>query len=47
MPLFGSSKKNPAEMVKVIQDSIQVLEKESSGKKSDKVSWFIRWGIEF
>ncbi|KAJ7376988.1 Calcium-binding protein 39-like [Desmophyllum pertusum] len=37
MPLFGSSKKSPVEMVKNIQESLQVLEKESSGgKKSDK-----------
>ena len=42
MPLFGSSKKSPVEMVKNIQESLQVLEKESSGgKKSDKVSTFL------
>lgn len=39
MPLFGSSKKNPAEIVKVTMDALQVLEKESvSGKKTEKVS---------
>ena len=39
MPLFGSSKKSPAELVKNIQESIQVLEKEPVGsKKCEKVS---------
>ena len=39
MPLFGSSKKSPVELVKNLQDSLQVLEKEPAGsKKSDKVS---------
>ena len=39
MPLFGSSKKNPAEIVKLTTDALQVLDKESvSGKKTEKVS---------
>ena len=42
MPLFGSSKKNPTEIVKVTMDALQVLEKESvSGKKTEKVSEFV------
>lgn len=37
MPLFGSSKKSPAELIKSLQDSLKVLEKDSAGsKKSDK-----------
>lgn len=37
MPLFGSSKKSPSELVKNVQDSLQVVDKEPPGsKKSDK-----------
>ncbi|KAL9963438.1 hypothetical protein ACROYT_G026949 [Oculina patagonica] len=37
MPLFGSSKKSPSELVKNAQDCIAVLDKEPAGtKKSDK-----------
>jgi len=42
MPLFGSSKKSPAELVKNLRDSLEVLENEPTGsKKSDKVSSFL------
>ena len=38
MPLFGSSKKSPAEMVKITMDAQEVLQKESPGsKKAEKV----------
>ena len=37
MPLFGSSKKNPVEIVKNARDAFMVLEKEEHGKKSEKV----------
>ena len=41
MPLFGSSKKNPAEVVKMAGDALAVLDNESaSGKKTEKVSLF-------
>ncbi|XP_068685929.1 calcium-binding protein 39-like [Montipora capricornis] len=37
MPLFGSNKKNPAEVVKVTVEALQVLENESGrSKKTDK-----------
>lgn len=37
MPLFGSSKKSPSELVKNLHDSLQVVDKEPTGsKKSDK-----------
>lgn len=37
MPLFGSSKKSPAEMVKITMDAQEVLQKESPGsKKAEK-----------
>ena len=46
MPLFGSSKKNPAEIVKILCDALQVLEKETvSSKKTDKVSLFCCLGL--
>ena len=38
MPLFGSSKKSPTEIVKIVKDSFAVLDKDDAGKKSDKVS---------
>jgi len=42
MPLFGSSKKSPSELVKNLHDSLQVVDKEPTGsKKSDKVSSFL------
>ena len=37
MPLFGSSKKNPAEIAKNLRDSLLILEKDEQGKKSEKV----------
>lgn len=37
MPLFGSSKKSPAEVAKSLRDALSALEKEPSGKKADKV----------
>ncbi|XP_065056108.1 calcium-binding protein 39-like [Rhopilema esculentum] len=36
MPLFGSSKKNPAEIAKNLRDSLLILEKDEQGKKSEK-----------
>ena len=39
MPLFSSSKKNPAEAAKVTVDALKILSKETvSNKKTDKVS---------
>ena len=38
MPLFGPSKKNPAEIVKATRDALTVLEQEAtSSKKTEKV----------
>ena len=38
MPLFGSSKKNPAEIVKVTNEALMILEQEAtSSKKTEKV----------
>lgn len=37
MPLFGSSKKSPPEVVKSIREALGALEKEPSGKKAEKV----------
>ena len=38
MPLFGSSKKNPVEIVKISRDALAVLNQEAtSGKKAEKV----------
>lgn len=37
MPLFGSSKKNPVEIVKNTRDAFNVLENNEHGKKSEKV----------
>ena len=38
MPLFGSSKKNPAEIVKATKDALTILEQEAtSSKKTEKV----------
>ncbi|XP_033118757.1 calcium-binding protein 39-like isoform X2 [Anneissia japonica] len=36
MPLFGSSKRSPAELVKALRDSTAVLEKDESSKKTEK-----------
>ncbi|XP_066915443.1 calcium-binding protein 39-like isoform X2 [Clytia hemisphaerica] len=36
MPLFGSSKKSPSEVVKIISESFQVLDTDSKGKKAEK-----------
>ncbi|RMX42098.1 hypothetical protein pdam_00001304 [Pocillopora damicornis] len=37
MPLFGSSKKSPAELIKIANDDLQVIENESTGsRKYDK-----------
>jgi len=36
MPLFGSSKKSPQEIVKSLTDSLNILQSDTSGKKSDK-----------
>ena len=42
MPLFGSSKKSPAELVKIANDDLQVIENESTGsRKYDKVSYLL------
>lgn len=37
MPLFGSSKKNPNEIAKNTRDALLILERDESGKKSEKV----------
>ena len=38
MPLFGSSKKNPADIVKVTNEALAILEQEAtSSKKTEKV----------
>lgn len=43
MPLFGSSKKSPVELVKIATDAILTLEKEPQGsKKAEKVSIYLR-----
>ena len=40
MPLFGSSKKNPAEIVKATNDALTILAQEAtSSKKTEKVIW--------
>lgn len=36
MPLFGSSKKNPNEIAKNTRDALLILERDESGKKSEK-----------
>ena len=47
MPLFGSSKKSPPEVVKNLQDALSVLEKEAAGsKKSEKVSSCLEWHLK-
>ena len=37
MPLFSSGKKNPAELVKALHESLNIISKEQSGKKNEKV----------
>ena len=41
MPLFGSTKKSPVDIVKALQHDIKLLAlgREPSGKKTDKVCW--------
>jgi len=36
MPLFGSSKKNPVEIMKIVRDAFTVLDKDERSKKSEK-----------
>ena len=36
MPLFGKSVKSPAEVVKLLKESLTVLEKGGDGKKQEK-----------
>ncbi|CAB3984734.1 calcium-binding 39 [Paramuricea clavata] len=36
MPLFSSGKKNPAELVKALHESLNIMSKEQSGKKNEK-----------
>ena len=38
MPLFGSSKKNPVEIIKIVRDAFTVLDKDERNKKSEKVT---------
>ena len=38
MPLFSSGKKNPAELVKALHESLNIISKEQSGKKNEKVN---------
>ena len=37
MPLFSSGKKNPTELVKALHESLNIIDKEQSGKKNEKV----------
>lgn len=37
MPLFSSGKKNPAELVKALHESLNIITKEQSGKKNERV----------
>jgi hypothetical protein len=39
MPLFSSGKKSPAELVKVLHESLNIIDKEQSGKKNEKVKF--------
>jgi hypothetical protein len=39
MPLFSSGKKNPAELVKALHESLNIMSKEQSGKKNEKVKF--------
>lgn len=41
MPLFGSSKKSPQDICKNLIESLQVLQADTSGKRSEKVCVYI------
>ena len=37
MPLFSSGKKSPVELVKTLHDALNIMSKEHTGKKNEKV----------
>lgn len=37
MPLLGKSRKNPADIVKILKDSLTTLEQSNDKKKTEKV----------
>ena len=41
MPLFGTSKKSPTEVVRNLRDTFLTLEKGADSKKQEKVRWNI------
>ena len=40
MPLFGTSKKSPAEVVRNLRETFQTLEKGADTRKQEKVGFF-------
>ena len=42
MPLFGTSKKSPTEVVRNLRDTFLTLEKGADSKKQEKVRWNIK-----
>ena len=37
MPLFGTKTKTPTELVKIVHEALEVIEKCQEGKKAEKV----------
>ena len=44
MPLFGKASKSPVELVRVLKESLVILEKGADGKKQ---GWSQFWNLDF